>query len=633
MLRRIWFLVLLAGFVLLDDTRALALSPGLIELDVDASEVVRRIIHAHLVIPAKPGPMTLVYPKWIPGEHGPTGPITDLAGLNVTAGGREIAWRRDEIDMYAIACEVPAGVAAVEVSLDFLSAPPAAKGFTSAASATAQLAVINWNQLLLYPKGEKASEVFFRVSLSLPQGWKFGTALPVESKSGIKTRFSAVSLENLIDSPLLCGKHFREVDLGAPGGAPHSLLMAADNEAALELSPELKAGYSNLVAEAEALFGARHYGSYKFLLSLSDYIAHFGLEHHQSSDNRVPERTLIDEKLHLVKAYLMPHEFVHSWNGKYRRPVDMATADYQQPKRTSLLWVYEGLTTHLGEVLTARSGLWSPEQYRQARAFYADWMQNQRGRTWRSLEDTAVSAQLLFGARKDWQAWRRTVDFYREGMLIWLEIDMIIRQETDSHRSLDDFCRLFFGGENSPPHVLPYTFEDIVAALNSVAGYNWESYLAERLTQATTNAPLGGIERSGWRLTYADRRSEYQVALENSQKQAYLTSSIGMLVKENGTIVDIVPGKAADMAGIGPGMRVVAVNSQRWSLDLIRHAVAATRHGSRLLELLLENSGYFFTLTLDYKEGAKYPRLQRDSSKADLLTKVIEPLTWDRSRQ
>ena len=633
MLRRIWFLVLLAGFVLLDDTRALALSPGLIELDVDASEVVRRIIHAHLVIPAKPGPMTLVYPKWIPGEHGPTGPITDLAGLNVTAGGREIAWRRDEIDMYAIACEVPAGVAAVEVSLDFLSAPPAAKGFTSAASATAQLAVINWNQLLLYPKGEKASEVFFRVSLSLPQGWKFGTALPVESKSGIKTRFSAVSLETLIDSPLLCGKYFREVALGPPGGVPHSLLMAADNEAALELRPELKAGYSNLVAEAEALFGARHYGSYKFLLSLSDYIAHFGLEHHQSSDNRVPERTLIDEKLHLVKAYLMPHEFVHSWNGKYRRPVDMATADYQQPKRTSLLCVYEGLTTHLGEVLTARCGLWSPEQYRQARAFYADWMQNQRGRTWRPLEDTAVSAQLLFGARKDWQAWRRTVDFYREGMLIWLEIDMIIRQETDSHRSLDDFCRLFYGGENSLPHVFPFTFEDIVAALNSVAGYNWESYLAERLTQATTNAPLGGIERSGWRLTYADRRSEYQEALENSQKQAYLTSSIGVLVKEDGTIVDIVPGKAADMAGIGPGMRVVAVNSQRWSLDLIRHAVAATRHGSRLLELLLENSGYFFTLTLDYKEGAKYPRLQRDSSKADLLTKVIEPLTWDRSRQ
>ena len=629
-MRRIWFAGLLAGFALLQSSRALAVPLGPVELDVDASEVDRRIIHAHLVIPAKPGSLTLVYPKWIPGEHGPTGPITDLAGLKVTAGGREIAWNRDETDMYAIACQVPAGADAVEVSLDFLSAPPAAQGFTSAASATARLAVISWNQLLLYPKGRKASEILFRTSLSLPERWRFGTALPVESTEGARTRFSAVSLETLIDSPLLCGEYFREVALGAPDGAQHSLLMAADNQAALELSPELKAGYSNLVAEAEALFGARHYDSYKFLLSLSDYIEHFGLEHHQSSDNRVPGRTLINEKLHLVKASLMPHEFVHSWNGKYRRPADMATSDYQQPKRTSLLWVYEGLTTHLGYVLTARSGLWSAEQYCQALAFYADWVQNQRGRTWRPLKDTAVSAQLLFGARADWQAWRRTVDFYREGMLLWLEIDMIIRQETGNRRCLDDFCRAFFGGENSPPGVLPYTFEDIVAALNETAGYDWKSHLSVRLTKATDNAPLEGIERSGWRLSYTDTRSEYQQALEDSDKRACLTSSIGMLVKDDGTIVDIVPGKAVDRAGIGPGMKVVAVNSQRWSPELIRHAVAATGVGDQPLELLVENSGYFFSRTLDYEQGAKYPRLERDSSKADLLMKVIEPLARNR---
>ena len=629
-MRRIWFVSLLAGFALLRSSNALAAPLGLVELDVDASEVARRIIHAHLVIPARPGPLTLVYPKWIPGEHGPTGPITDLAGLKVTVGGREIAWHRDETDMYAIACQVPAGAEAVEVSLDFLSAPPAAQGFTSAASATARLAVISWNQLLLYPKGKKASEILFRTSLSLPERWRFGTALPMESTSGIRTRFSAVSLETLIDSPLLCGEYFRQVAIGPPDGAPHSIQMAADNEAALELSPELKAGYSNLVAEAEALFGARHYDSYKFLLSLSDYIEHFGLEHHQSSDNRVPERTLIDEKLHLVKASLMPHEFVHSWNGKYRRPADMATSDYQQPKRTSLLWVYEGLTTHLGYVLTARSGLWSAEQYCQALAFYANWVQNQRGRTWRPLEDTAVSAQLLFGARADWQTWRRTVDFYREGVLLWLEMDMIIRQETGNRRSLDDFCRTFFGGKNSPPGVLPYTFEELVASLNAVASYDWKSYLNQRLTLATENAPLEGIERSGWRLSYTDTRSEYQQALENSDKQAYLTSSIGMLVKDDGTIADIVPGKAVDRAGIGPGMKVVAVNSQRWSPELIRHAVAATGHGNQPLELLVENSGYFFSRTLDYKEGAKYPKLERDSSKADLLMKVIEPLARDK---
>ena len=629
MLRKISFFGLLAGSVFLHGTLALAAPAGLIELDVDASEVARRIVHARLVIPAEPGPLTLVYPKWIPGEHGPTGPITDLAGLNVTAGGRRIAWHRDETDMYAIACQVPAGAQAVEVSLDFLSAPPAAEGFTSAASATARLAIISWNQLLLYPKGKKASEILFRTSLSLPEGWKFGTALPVESTSGIRTRFSAVSLETLIDSPLLCGEHFREVELGSQGSAQHSLLMASENQAALELKPELKAGYSNLVAEAEALFGARHYGSYKFLLSLSDYIAHFGLEHHQSSDNRVPERMLIDDKIHLNRASLMPHEFVHSWNGKYRRPADMATGDYQQPKRTSLLWVYEGLTTHLGYVLTARSGLWTAQQYRQVLAFYADWVQNQRGRTWRPLEDTAVSAQLLFGARADWKAWRRTVDFYREGMLIWLEIDMIIRRQTDGNRSLDDFCRVFFGGKNSPPGVLPYTFEDVLASLNKAASYDWRSHLAQRLTLATENAPLGGIELSGWRLSYTDTRSEYQQSLEISGKQADLTSSVGMLVKDDGTIIDIVPGKAVDRAGIGPGMKVVAVNSQRWSADLIRQAVAATGNGSRPLELLVENSGYFFSRTLDYKEGAKYPTLECDPAKADLLTNVIEPHSRD----
>ncbi|HEY3176947.1 MAG TPA: M61 family peptidase [Candidatus Polarisedimenticolia bacterium] len=601
---------------------ALAAPP--ITLDLDATEAPRKIYHARIVMPARPGPMTIYYPKWIPGEHGPTGPVTDLAGLRITAGGAPLPWRRDEVDMYAFHLEVPAGAASIEASLDFLSPPSTAKGFTSAASGTAQMATINWNQVLVYPAGQPARDLSVRASVTLPEGWKLGTALPVASRSGARTGFNPVSLETLVDSPVICGAFFREIPIGPPGGAPHFVEIAADSAAALEVKPETKAAWDRLVTEAWALFGARHYESYRFLLALSDGVAHFGLEHHESSDDRVQERTLLEADLLKAHATLLPHEYVHSWNAKYRRPADLITDDYQKPFRTGLLWVYEGLTQYLGQVLAARSGLWTPEEYRDKLALIAQWATDHAGRTWRPLGDTSVSAQLLFQAREDWTNWRRSTDFYDEGTLIWLEVDTLIREKSQGRRSLDDFCKRFHGAPGGAPRVVPYTFDDVVEALDAVARHDWRHLLMERQTSTTAAPPLAGIERSGWRLSWAPTPSALQSAYDKEAGQIDLTASIGILLKEDGTIEDIVPGKAADRAGVGPGMKLVAVNSRRWSAEVLRAAIAATKPGPAPLELLIENGDYLRPHRLDYHEGEKYPRLEPIPGASDRLSGIIK---------
>ncbi|GAC1594442.1 MAG: hypothetical protein NVS4B10_02020 [Myxococcales bacterium] len=358
-----------------------ATGPLRIALEVDLREAPRRLFHARLRIPARPGPLALVYPKWIPGEHGPTGPIRDVAGFTVQAEGRRLAFRRDDVDMYKVVVEVPAGATSVEVALDLLSPPPAVRGFSQGASASANLVLLSWNQVLVVPEGAAAGEVMVEASLRLPPGWGSGTALEAAGKDGDAQRYQAVSLEKLIDSPVIAGAHFREVPIGTKA-IPHYLEMTAETEAELELRPEQKAGLDKLVAEALALYGSHHYGSYRFLFTQSDSVAHFGLEHHQSSDDRVDGRTLLDKDLFLLHASLLPHEFTHSWNGKFRRPRGLATQDFQQPMKGELLWVYEGLTQHLGQVLSARSGLVSLSQARDFYALTADAMTNTKGRAW-----------------------------------------------------------------------------------------------------------------------------------------------------------------------------------------------------------------------------------------------------------
>ncbi|MGH9354474.1 MAG: M61 family peptidase, partial [Terriglobia bacterium] len=401
-----------------------------------------------------PGPLTLYYPKWIPGEHAPDGPILNLTGLKFSANGEPVRWRRDLLDMFAFHVTVPAGAATLDVKLDYIE-PEATSGFSAGASATDKLLVLSWNQNLLYPSGMRAQEIIYHPTLRLPEGWKFGTALPVEKQSGSGIEFKPVALNRLVDSPVIAGQYLRVVNVTPPGEPiHHEMDIAADSEAALDISPTLVGNYTNLVAQTWALFGARHYRDYHFLLTLSDHVAHFGLEHHESDDSRVQERSLIDPNLRLLMADLLPHEFVHSWNGKFRRPADLSPDYYDKPMQDDLLWVYEGLTNYLGDLLATRTGLWTPRQYREYLASVAAMLGPGRpGRTWRPLQDTADAAQLLYFAPDEWTNWRRSVDYYQEGDLIWLEVNTKIRSLTHGHKSLKDFCRLFYGGPNEGPQL------------------------------------------------------------------------------------------------------------------------------------------------------------------------------------
>lgn len=603
-------------------TPGAAAPAGTIRLEVDAGEAPRKIFHAHLTIPARPGPLELYYPKWIPGEHGPTGPITDLAGLRFSAAGKPIAWRRDDVDMYALHCEVPAGASEVEISLDLLS-PATIAGFSSGASATAELTLLSWNQVLLYPAGSPADEISYAARLRLPAGWKYATALQVERETAAGIEFAPVSLTTLVDSPVLAGVHLRTIPLAE---APRAEIdLAADSAAALAMPADLAGHYRQLAAEAAALFGAHHYRSYRFLLTLSDHVAHFGLEHHESSDDRVDERSLLDDDRRRLMLTLLPHEYVHSWNGKYRRPAGLATPDFQVPMKGELLWIYEGLTEYLGDLLTARSRLWTPEQYRENLAEVAALLDTRPGRTWRPLVDTTVAAQLLYEARPDWQAWRRGVDFYDEGELIWLEADTILREQSQGAKSLDDFCRLFHGGESGPPKVATYTLDDVVAALDKVSPHDWRGFFRARLDEVSQHAPMGGIERGGWKLVYSEVMPERIKSREEVREVVDLSFSLGMVVaKGNGEIRDVVPGLPAARAGVGPGMRLVAVNGRRWNKDVLRDAVKASSKGP--IELLVENSEYYKSYPLDYHGGERFPHLERVAARPDLLSKILQPL-------
>ena len=601
-----------------------------IELSVDATEAPRRLLHAAMKIPVKPGPLTLYYPKWIQGDHSPSGPIADLSGLKFRGAGKPITWRRDDIDLYAFHCVIPTGVDSLEVALDYLGAA-GKEGSGLAASApcmTPQLAIVNWYMVLLYPKGDAVRDISIKADITLPKEWKLGTALPIASAKDERAQFKTVSLEMLIDSPVLCGQYFKEVPLGPADGPSHYLTLACDSAAGLVLAPELKAQYEHLVVEAGALFGTRHYRSYRFLVAMSDHISHYAVEHHECSDNRVPERFLTEDSYRKTwHAWVLPHEFVHSWNGKFRRPEGLTLPDYQQPMRTKLLWVYEGLTQYLGFVLTARSGLYTPELSRENFALVADWSKRQRGRNWRSLEDTAVAAPHLYYSSSEWASRRRSTDFYDEGALLWLDVDTLIREKSAGKKSIDHFCQLFFAGKGGVPSVKAYNLAEIVKTLNAVVPHDWQAFFERRLTVTEGDGPLDGLARAGWKLVYSDKAGDLYKARESDDKSLNLANSIGLILSEEGKVTDVIPASPADKAGIGPGMKLLGVNDRRFNAERLREALAATVKGQSKLRLLMENQETFRTFTLVYADGDRYPRLQRNDNKADLLAEIFRPRT------
>jgi predicted metalloprotease with PDZ domain len=597
-------------------------------LAVDLRDAPRYVFHAQLSLPVKPGPLTLVYPKWIPGEHSPTGPILDLTGLKFTADGKEVAWRRDSVDMFAFHLDIPAGATRLEARLDYLS-PAEATGTREHPSATSKLALLNWYLVTLYPQGAKSDDLVYTASLRLPDGWKYGTALPVQKEEGGEIQFQPATLTTLIDSPVITGQYFRDIDLSPDDKVKHTLHIAADGPTGLDPSLSEVQHLRQLVAEEYVLFGARHYRRYDFLLCLTDRMPPDGVEHHESSDNRTPEGLFMDPDIREMHMDLLPHESVHSWNGKYRRPVGLATPNYQEPMKGDLLWVYEGLTQYYGTILTARAGFWTPERFRENLAATAGYLNNRPGRTWRDLQDTAISAQVLYAGPEEGSSWRRSVDYYEESTLIWLEADTVIRRETRGKKSLDDFCRKFHGGEDSGPKMVPYTFDDVVATMNEVVPYDWKEFFEERLNSHGPGAPLGGIENSGWKLVFDDTMNDHQRAAEAAEFTVDVQYSLGFEAHapggpDGGEIADVIPDSPADKAGLAPGMILVAVNGRRWNAELLRDAIRRAKDGKEPIELLAQNGDYFHTFHVDYHGGERYPHLEAIPGNADMLSEIAK---------
>jgi len=596
-------------------------------VEVDARDAPRGIERVHLVLPVKPGKLTLLYPKWLPGEHSPDGPVSGLSALKFSSNGQAIVWQRDADNMYAFHLTIPSATRSLDVAFE-VDAVSGATDNNALRTSTESLAIILWNQLVFYPAGAQSDDLQYTARLRLPAGWSFGTALPQVSSAGDTTQFAQVSLTTLIDSPVLSGRHFKTVELG--GTPAVHLHLAADSEAALDIPAATTAQLRKLVQEAAALFGATHYNEYHFLWTLSDQLGFEGIEHHQSSDNRSAERSLIDEDLRRSEAVtsLLPHEYAHSWNGKYRRPIGLATGNYDSPMRGELLWVYEGLTQYLGMVLGARSGLAAPTEAHDAWADTAAWLQTRKGRDWRPLADTAIAAQIGYTQAHEWRPRTRSVDFYTESAMLWLEADTLIRSTTHGAKSLDDFCRLFYGPPSSAPKVVPYDFNDVVQALNTVMPYDWRGFWTRRLNRVQANAPLEGLAAGGWHLAFATEPSPVEKADGALEKMTNLNYSLGLTLKDEGAVIaDVVPGTPADAAGIAPDSTLIAVNGRKYSKDVLQDALKSGGDGPRALKLLIQKDEMFETVELQYTGHARYPRLERDTAAPDLLTPILSPRT------
>jgi predicted metalloprotease with PDZ domain len=606
-------------------TAARAQEPALLHVAVDASQAPQKYYHVKVTMPAAPGPFTFVYPEWIPGYHGPVGPIEGVVNLHVLAGGKSLDWRRDLVDMYAVHTDVPAGSDAIEVDFDVAGAP-SHNGMIEPVS-DAQMALVEFSDLVVYPQGAKAESTQVEASLTLPAGWTFGTALPVSAHAGDTIRFAPASLYTLVDSPVIAGAHEKSFPLGGE----FELDAAGDSAGDLAATPHFLTGMKHLVEEAPALYGGKHFRDYHFLLTLSDEIDVEGIEHHESSDNRAPEKYISDDDTYKLLADLMPHEFSHSWNGKYRRPADLATPDYQVPEKTDLLWVYEGLNQYNGEKLASRARLNSFHEELDTLALQAANMDVESGRAWRPVRDTADGAPFLYQAPGQYYEIRRSAgDFYSEGDLIWLDADVTIRRLTHGAKSLDDFCKLW--GDGTDQHDVPmfrgYTESDVVALLNQVVPYDWAGFFKARIATVQPRADLDGITGGGYKLVYDETPSELFKSQESDAKTVDERFSVGFSAAESdGTVRDILTQSPAFAAGLAPGMRIVAVDGRRFSADALHEAIKAHKGRSDPLQLIVENAGFFKVIAFEARDGERYPHLVR-TAEPDLLEPIYHPKTF-----
>jgi len=604
----------IAALLLISVTCATA---QMIQLSVDASDAARHLFHSKMTMPVSPGEFGLRYPEWIPGNHRPTGPIADVVDIRVTANGRALVWKRDAVDLYLIRVTVPVGVSSMEVAFDLIAPPTSGWG-------TQFFATMNWNQVLMYPEGQKSDAVNLQATLKVPQGWRFGTALPIARESGETIEFQPASLTTVVDSPIIMGRHFKTFDLSPGESTSHLLHVAADSAGALNASDDKVQKFRNLVKEEVTAFGSRHYRNYHFLLGLSEQVSTGGLEHHESSDNKLREAYFTDEAIWKNSGSLLAHEMAHSWNGKYRRPSGLATGSFHDPMDGELLWVYEGMTRYLGDMFAARSGIWTAQQWRERIAMLSANLASTTGRDWRPLADTATSVSLLNGSRADWRHLRRTTDYYDEGSLIWLEADVLIRKESGGKKSLDTFYASFFGGPGGKPELKPYTAGELYAALNAVQPYDWAGFFQKRVYDVAPQIPLGGVTGGGWTLVYREEPSEMFRASETAGGGVNQMFSAGWTLSGTGVITDIIEGSPADLAKLAPQMQIIAVNGRQYSASVVRAAIRDAKGTTAPIELIVKNGDFYSVHSLECHTGARYPDLERDSSVPDLLTEIVK---------
>jgi predicted metalloprotease with PDZ domain len=605
---------------------------GTISLSVDLTNVNDRVLNVHETIPAKPGDITLLYPQWLPGTHSASNAIGDLAGLVITANGNRVPWMRDRVDMWAFHVKVPASASTLELKFQYLAPVKPQQGRISN-----KIADLTWNSVLLYPAGYFARQIHFSPDLKFPDGWKFATALDVKSQTGDRVSFKEVTLNTLIDSPLYAGVNYKRVDLSTGPDNLVYLDVFADKPEQLEITPDELQYHKNLVIQAEKLFHSRHYDHYDFLFSLSDTVGGKGLEHHQSSEDGTRANYFTDWAAGVAGRALLPHEYTHSWNGKFRRPADLWTPNFNVPMQNDLLWVYEGLTDYYGNVLTARSGMRTPEEARDEIAQIAANYEISPGRTWRSLEDTTNQPIISshFSQPQAWPSWERSYDYYSESDLVWLDADTKIRELSKGQKSLDDFARLFYGINNGSYVTVTYNFEDLVKTLNTVQPYDWKEFFRTRVHDIEPKAPENGITQGGYRLVYNDSESDWMKHMDRTRPVRFDTS-IGFSVAGSsdddsdagptGTITGVIWDGPAFKAGITPGMRLQAVNDQAFSIANLREAIIAAEKGSASIKLLLKRDKEFTTVMLDYHGGLRYPHLERVGSTPDFLDLVLAPV-------
>jgi predicted metalloprotease with PDZ domain len=596
---------------------------GTVALHVDAHDTVQGIFRVHETIPVKAGALTLLYPQWIPGDHSPTGPIAMLAGLKLSANGKPLVWKRDEYNVYAFHVDVPADVTSIDADFQYLSERADEADF----EITDRMMSMEWSKVALYPAGYYTRGITFASSVTLPHGWQLGTALETASQSGDTTNFKPVSFENLVDSPVYAGQYFKRVPLNPGDKAPVFMDVVADEPKYLEMTPEQLTVHRNLVTQATKLFGSHHYDHYDFLFSLSDQLAGNGTEHHQSSEDGLGADYFTAWKENASDRDLLAHEYTHSWNGKFRRPADLWTPNFNVTMGDSLLWVYEGQTQYWGFVLTARAGMWTPQEFRDGLAMVAaNYDRNRQGFQWRTLEDTTNDPTVARRSPLPYRSWQMSEDYYSGGQLMWLTVDAKLRSLTHDKQSLDSFASAFFGVENGSYVPKTYTFDDVVAALNGVAKYDWASFLKEHAY--SLNPPLQeGLAASGWKLVYDDKESDYQKAYdgrpESSRHMLNFTFSIGLTLTSGGKVNDVRWDSPAFKAGVSTGATIIAVNGTAYSKDVLNDAITAAKGSKAPIEFTVKYQGRVRTIPVDYHGGLQYPHLVRIEGTPDYLSEII----------